>query len=204
MATVVMDHSLAEELRRERAAAGSDRGDEVWEGTYMMVPLPNNEHQEFVNRLAAIFQDTVGWDSGHIVLPGANVSDRVKGWEHNYRCPDVVVYLEGTHAKDCGTHWYGGPDVGVEVVSEDDRTRDKIPFYSNVGTRELLIVDRNPWSLELFRLTGKKLKSVGVSSGKKGRVLTSRILPLSFRLITGQPRPSIQVVRSTDGKTWKV
>ena len=204
MATVVLDRGLAEQLREERAAARSDRWDEVWEGTYMMVPLPNIEHQDFVIRLAAIFRDTLGWDSDDIVLPGANVSDRQKDWEHNYRCPDVVVYRAGTHAKNCGTHWYGGPDLAVEVVSEDDRTRDKIPFYSKVGTRELLVIDRDPWSLELLRLSAKKLRSVGVSSGKRGRILQSRVLPLSFRLVSGQRRPTIEVVRSTDGKTWTV
>ena len=51
MATVIMDERLADRLREERKAAGSDRWDEVWEGTYMMAPLPNNEHQE--NRDAA-------------------------------------------------------------------------------------------------------------------------------------------------------
>jgi Uma2 family endonuclease len=204
MATVVMDHRVGEQLQRERAIAGSDRWDEVWDGTYMMVPLPNIEHQDIVNRICAIFQDTVGWDSGDIVLPGTNVSDREKGWEHNYRCPDVVVYLAGTRAKKCNTHWCGGPDLAVEIVSDDDRTRDKIPFYSKVGTRELLVIDRDPWSLELLRLSAKKLKSAGTSAGKKGRVLQSRVLPLNFRLISGQPRPSIEVVRSTDGKTWKV
>jgi Uma2 family endonuclease len=204
MATVVMDSRFAEELREERAAAGSDRWDEVWEGTYMMVPLPNNEHQEIVSRLVIIFQETVGWDSGDIVLPGANVSDRRKGWEHNYRCPDVVVYLAGTKAKNCNTHWYGGPDLAVEISSDDDRTRDKIPFYSKVGTRELLVIDRNPWSLELLRRSGKKLKPIGISSGKKGRLLRSVVLPLSFRLISGKTRPAIEVTRSTDGKTWRV
>ena len=90
MATVIMDHLFAQRLRDERKAAGSDRWDEVWEGTYMMAPLPNNEHQQIVTRLAAIFQETVGWDSADIVLPGANVSDREKGWQHNYRCPTLL------------------------------------------------------------------------------------------------------------------
>jgi Uma2 family endonuclease len=204
MATVVLDSHIAEQLRQERAEAGSDRWDEVWEGDYMMAPLPNNEHQELVNRLAVIFLDTVGWDSGDIVLPGANVSDRVIGWEYNYRCPDIVVYKSDTRAANCDTHWNGGPDVAVEIVSDDDRTRDKVPFYSKVGTRELLVVDRDPWSLELFRLVGKKLKSVGISSGKRAIVLPSRILPLSFHLVRGKLRPMIEVVRSTDGKTWRV
>ncbi|MCI0333252.1 MAG: Uma2 family endonuclease [Planctomycetes bacterium] len=204
MATVVMDREFAERLRQERVAVGLDRWDEVWEGTYMMAPLPNAEHQQIATRLGAIFEETVGWNDETIVLVGANVSDRHKGWQHNYRCPDVVVYLPTTQARNYGTHWCGGPDFAVEIVSDDDRTRDKIPFYSKVGTRELLVIDRDPWSLELLRLSGKKLKSVGISFVKRGRPLESRVLPLSFRLVGGKRRPTIDVVRSTDGKTWQV
>ena len=52
MATVVMDRRIADELRQARAvAAGSDRWDEIWEGTYMMAPLPNIEHQDLVGAL---------------------------------------------------------------------------------------------------------------------------------------------------------
>ncbi len=204
MATVIMDHKFAEQLREERRVAGSDRWDEVWEGTYMMAPLPNIEHQDIVSRLVSIFRETLGWDSPDIVLPGTNVSDRMKGWTQNYRCPDVVVYLAGTQAKRYKTHWQGGPDFGVEIVSEDDRTRDKIPFYSQVGTRELLVIDRDPWRVELLRLAGKKLKSVGVSSGRKGRLLESHVLPLTFRLVSSKARPAIQVVRTSDKKEWLV
>jgi Uma2 family endonuclease len=204
MATVVMDRNFAEELRQARVEAGSDRWDEVWEGTYMMSPLPNNEHQEIVNRLAAILQDTVGWDTGDTVLPGTNVSDREKGWEFNYRCPDIAVYLAQTKAKNCRTHWCGGPDFAVEIVSPDDMVRDKLPFYGKVAMRELLIIDRDPWALELLRLSGKKLKTVGASAGKKGGFLRSSVLPLSYRLMAGKRRPTIEVIRSTDGKTWNV
>jgi hypothetical protein len=109
MATVIMDRKFAEELRQERAAAGGDRWDEVWEGTYMMAPLPNNEHQDLVGEFVSVLKMIVPRREG-TVLPGTNVSDREKGWEFNYRCPDVAVYLTGTKAKNCRTHWVGGPD----------------------------------------------------------------------------------------------
>jgi Uma2 family endonuclease len=204
MATVVMDRDVAEQLRRERAALGLDRWDEVWDGTYMMAPLPNPEHQQIALRLGAILEETLGWNDDTIVLVGTNVSDRGKGWLHNYRCPDVAVYLPETRARQYPTHFCGGPDFAVEIVSVDDQTRDKIPFYANVGTRELLIVERNPWRLELLRLRGKKLVSIGVSLGKRASVLPSRVLPLSFRLLAGKRRPAIEVVRSSDAKTWHV
>jgi Uma2 family endonuclease len=198
-----MDRSFAERLRKERAAAGSDRWDEVWEGTYMMAPLPNNEHQELVGAWVAVLRIVVPIDQG-LVFPGTNVSDRVKGWEFNYRCPDVAVYLAGTKAKNCRTHWCGGPDFAVEIVSPDDMVRDKLPFYGTVAMRELLIIDRDPWALELLRLSGKKLKTVGVSTGKKGRLLRSQVLPLSIRLTAGKLRPTIEVIRTTDGQSWKL
>jgi Uma2 family endonuclease len=202
MATVVMDRGFAERLRQERAAAGSDRWDEVWEGVYMMAPLPDIDHQELVGAMVDVLREIVPRDQG-IVLPGTNVSDREEGWTFNYRCPDVAVYLTGTRAKRCGTHWRGGPDFAIEIVSPDDMVRDKLPFYGKVAMRELLIVDRDPWSLELLRLSGRKLKSVGISSGKRGRFLLSEVLPLRFRLLGGKPRPTIEVVRS-DGTTWQV
>ena len=203
MATVVMDRKLAEELRQERIEAGSDRWDEVWEGTYMMAPLPNNEHQELVGAWVAVLRTIVRPGQG-LVFPGANVSDRVKGWEFNYRCPDVVLYLAGTKAKNCRTHWCGGPDFAMEIISPDDMVRDKFPFYGKVAMRELLIIDRDPWALELLRLSGKKLRSVGVSSGKRGRLLPSNVLPLSFRLVAGTRRPNIEVSRSTDKQSWTI
>jgi Uma2 family endonuclease len=203
MATVIMDPGFAERLRQERAAAGADRWDEVWEGTYMMAPLPDIEHQDIVGGLCEVLRVAVDRQQG-MVLPGTNVSDREKGWEQNYRCPDVVVYFSGTAAKQFTAHWCGGPDFGIEIVSDYDDTRDKIPFYSKVATRELLIVDRNPWSLELFRLDRKKLKSVGISSGKRERIIESRVLPLTFQLKSGKHRPTIEVVRTNDGKTWNV
>jgi Uma2 family endonuclease len=198
-----MDRGLAEQLREKRRAAGSDRWDEVWEGTYMMAPLPNNEHQDIIGGLVEVLREVLPRQSA-TVLPGANVSDRESEWTQNYRCPDVVVYFTNTPAKNCGTHWCGGPDFAVEITSPDDQTRDKTPFYSKIGTRELLIIDRDPWSLELLRLSAKKLKPVGVSTGKRAKTLQSRILPLSFRLIRGSHRPAIEVVRAADGKIWHV
>ena len=40
MATLITDPKLEEQLRAQRAEWGGDRYDEVWEGTYLMNPLP--------------------------------------------------------------------------------------------------------------------------------------------------------------------
>jgi len=207
MATLVMDSYVEEALKAERRASGADRFDEVWEGVYMMAPMPNDEHQGIVSRLGAILEEVVGWPGHGKVRPGVNVSDREEEWEHNYRCPDVVVFLQGTRARNCDTHWVGGPDFLVEVISPQDKSREKLDFYARVGTREVLLVDRDPWQLELYRLEGETFSLVGkstVQEATSGAVLQSKAVPLSLRLVPGDPRPQIEVTHHASEKTWLI
>jgi Uma2 family endonuclease len=204
MAVLVTDPDLEGQLIAERQASGGDRFDEVWEGTYVMAPLPNDEHQEIQTSLATIFKIVIDWPGLGLVRAGVNVSDREQGWKENYRCPDVVVFTKGTTARNCDTHWVGGPDFAVEVRSPGDRTPEKLPFYASVNVRELLVVERHPWSVELFRLTNGELVSVGQSVASDSRVRTSELIPLSFRLIPASARPTIQVEHRQTGQRWSV
>jgi Uma2 family endonuclease len=112
--------------------------------------------------------------------------------------------MKGTTARNCDTHWVGGPDFAVEVRSPGDRTPEKLPFYASVNVRELLVVECHPWSVELFRLTNGELVSVGQSVASGSRVLTSELIPLSFRLIPASARPTIQVEHRQTGPRWSV
>ena len=176
--------------------------DEVWDGVHVVSPSANNEHQGLVMDLGVIFHSVLHWSRVGLVRPAVNVSDREHQWEHNYRVPDLVVYLNGTTARDLDTHWMGGPDFAVEIVSRGDRSREKFDFYAKVGTRELLIIDRYPWILELYRLTEGVMQLVGKSSLDRPDVLVSEVLPLSFRLVEGEPRPRIEVVHSDGLQRW--
>ena len=199
MTALIADADLQRQVIARRRANGSDRWDEVWDGVYVLQPLPNNEHQAIVTRLCTVLDTIIGLTGRGQVLPGANVSNRDDDWTANYRCPDVVVFLTGTAAVNRDTHWLGGPDFAIEVVSPDDQTWDKLPFYESVGTRELLIVGREPWSLELYRLVDGRLQSVGASTIAAQAELASEIIPLSFRLHSGEPRPVIEI-RHRDGQ----
>jgi Uma2 family endonuclease len=204
MATLVTDPSLAEQLIDQRRVSGSDRWDEVWEGTYVMTPLPNIEHQGLVGRLTTILTAVVADAGLGHVFPGVNVSDQADDWTKNYRCPDVAVYLEGTQAENRDTYWLGGPDFLIEVVSPEDRTREKLDFYAKVGTREALLIDRDPWAGELWRLDDGQLKLAGTSSVENGEVLASEVVPLTFKLVTGENRPVIEVARTDEQRNWQV
>jgi Uma2 family endonuclease len=169
-----------------------------------MSPLSDIQHQILATRIAAIIQIALGPGEPGIAIAGVNVSDREDNWTKNYRCPDVAVVLKGCAAKNCGTHWCGGPDFLVEIVSPDDRSRQKFDFYARIGVRELLIIDRLPWSLELYRLEEDELQSVGRSSLEAQLQLQSTVLPLNFRLIAGQARPVIEVAHHDGRQVWQI
>jgi Uma2 family endonuclease len=202
MSVLILDPILAHEFRENRKTRQLDRWDEVWDGVLVVPAVPNNEHQRLVQRLSIPFSAIVDWDGGEQVQPGANVSDREKGWTKNYRIPDVLVFLIGNSAKDCGTHWCGGPDLAVEIVSPGDKPKQKLTFYAKVKTRELLIVDRDPWSLELYQLKSGKMRFVGHCDEANPAVLASAVLPLTFQLQPATPRPKILVAHTPTGQTW--
>jgi len=201
---VVTDPQDQQRLIAERQRSGADKFDEVWEGTYVMAPLANDEHQAIQLRLGAVFQTVVGWSGAGLVRAGVNVSDRDVDWTNNFRCPDVAVFMEGTTARNHDTHWLGGPDFAVEILSPGDRTPEKLPFYAKVKVRELLVVDREPWSVELYRLQDGELAPVGSIKPGDATSLTSNVLPLSFRLLAGTPRPSIEVAQRDSSQKWLV
>jgi len=205
VATLITDPQMEEQLLERRRAWGGDKFDEVWDGVYVMAPLANIEHMQLMANLTAAFVSALADQPGASVFPGVNVSDKRENWKDNYRCPDVAVVIPGSRAIDCDTFYFGGPDFVVEIASDYDRSREKFDFYACVGVRELLLVDRNPWQVELYRLEASELQLVGTSTPAGQQSLSSRVLPLTFRLL-GRPagRPQIEVVKPGTNERWLV
>ncbi len=141
---------------------------------------------------------------GDKILPGINVTDRDDDWTQNYRVPDLSVILAGNPCEDRESHYMGGPDFVVEILSPNDRAREKLGFYASIGVREILVVDRKPWALELYRLDGGELKLSGRSTPEAPDLLLSTVLPLVFRLQAGDPRPWIDIRRTEGQGKWTI
>lgn len=202
MKLVILDPDDQQRIIRRRQVTGADRYDEVWNGVYIMSPLADNEHQHLVATLTSGLFFALGDDGATRVYPGVNVSDQETGWERNYRCPDVAVFLPGNPAEDRETHYFGGPDFAVEIVSRYDRSRKKFRFYGSVGVRELLLVSRSPWSLELFRNHNGRWERLGKLKPGDPNAIASTVLPLTFRLVDATPRPKIAVERNDGSMQW--
>lgn len=202
MPAMVLDENLTERLLAERRALGNRTRDEVWDGVTYITPEPTNEHQDIAGFFYGIFWTLFGLRPGHRVQSTPNLSDRAEGWTDNFRNPDCTYFSPATQAEDQSTHWLGGPDFLVEVVSPGDMSRAKLPFYAAINTREVLILDRDPWQLELYQLRRGRLRLVGTARPGDGTALASHIVPLSFALIRGRPRPKIRITHTETEQQW--
>jgi Uma2 family endonuclease len=204
MDTLIVDPRVSERLIKERRAHGADRYDEVWRGVYVMSPAPNDEHQDISGGFTEIFRTVIDRQGLGKTRPGINLARDPEDWENDYRVPDVSVFLRDSQGVCHDTFWSGPPDFLVEITSPWDKTRDKLEFYSDQGTRELLLVDRDPWQLELYRLQRGQLVLVGSILPSDATSLESEVLPLRFRLAPGTPRPTIEIVSLDWQRSWIV
>jgi Uma2 family endonuclease len=202
MPVMVLDDALAQQILANReSSAGERQREEVWDGVTYIMPEADNSHDKIASFFHGVFWTVFGMSDKHALHFRVNVSDRAEDWKSNYRVPDLSLYLAGTQAKDAGTHWVGGPDFALEVVSRGDRSRDKLDFYASVGTREVLILDRDPWRIELYQLADGKLQLRGTAT-PGASALKSSVAPFTFELVRSQPRPNVKIVSTETGQEW--
>ena len=177
------DPRIFEPVRRHRLPGDppANLSDEVWDSEYVEMP-PHDV--ELCGLLADLTRTVPLLGDGFVASLGCNVSDREDDWRLNYRCPDFQIVGPDSTARNRETHFLGGPDLLVEIVSPGDRSRQKLGFYAAVGTRELFVLDREPWELELYRLAGGELRSVGTTA-PGGDPLRTEAVPLRWSLTAG-------------------
>ena len=202
MAMMVLDPDVEKQVLAERSGMDGSQYDEVWDGVYVVMPLSDDEHQGLVTEFGFVLTKVVGRPGLGEVFPGVNLSELAEGWEKNYCEPDVAVFLKNGRAIDRDTHWQGAADFLVEIINPGERIDWKIPRYARMGVVELLVIDRDPWSLELYRQENGQLTKVGQSTPAAADVLESQTVGLPFHLLPGEPRPQIQATHSASGREW--
>ena len=175
--------------------SGSEDRDEIWEGVTVVSPLANLEHQIFVGELTGFLILLVNRSKLGFVVPGCNVSDRDEGWTENFRIPDIAVFLHGGVGANRGAHLLGGPDFLIEVLSDDDRAPEKLPFYAANGVHEALYIRRDPWVVELYRNVEGILTLAETSTAETEAIVTCSVVPMAVRLIRDAEgsRPDIEI-----------
>jgi Uma2 family endonuclease len=168
MRTLVLDpppHQM-EELLERRRHMGADRHDEVWEGVYHMVPAASTAHS-FTAQQAAVLLDGPARAAGLRVSLEFNLG--VKG---DYRVPDL-----GVHTEPCSGIWIPTAAIVIEILSPEDETWEKLPFYAEHGVDELLIIDPASNSVRWFALQAGEYRAADQSEliGLSASELAARI-----------------------------
>lgn len=133
-------------------------------------------------RHGVIVARLVGWasycaghhDAGSVFTEP--VTCRLRLSKTKVRSPDVSFVSKARESILAEQTIDGPPDLVIEVVSSDSRTRDyreKFDEYEAAGVKEYWIVDPLYESIDLYRLTDGSF--VSVSSGSQG--FTSNVLP---------------------------
>ncbi|HTR72604.1 MAG TPA: Uma2 family endonuclease, partial [Solirubrobacteraceae bacterium] len=133
MRTLILDPTTAslDELLERRKRSGLDRLDEVWEGVLHMVPAPSGRHGDIESQLHAILRP-LAERAGLKMIGQSNLGAS----EHDYRVPDSSLHRSGAS----GT-WHATAALAIEIVSPNDETWEKLPFYADHQVDEVLIVD---------------------------------------------------------------
>lgn len=74
--------------------------------------------------------------------------------------------------------------MAVEIISEGEDPHATFALYAAVNTREVLVVERDPWAAELFTLLDGQLVSTGrsdVGNGGRAHECRSRADIQAFR-----------------------
>jgi len=79
-----------------------------------------------------------------------------------------------------------------------------LPFYASIRTRDVLLIDRDPWQIEQYVNRNGTMTLAGRSTPDEPGALTSTTLPFSFRLVAAIDRPLIELVYLPSGQTWQV
>jgi len=149
MRTVIIDPPS--DFLEERRRLGHDIRDEMWDGVVHVVPEPSTWHQHFAHRLAVVLfplAETKGLLATHetaLYRPGE---------DRDWRVPDLL-YAPFEHALNRGIE--GHAALVIEIRSPGDETYQKLPFYADVGCREVLVIDRDTCAVELFNVAEGEL-----------------------------------------------
>jgi Uma2 family endonuclease len=159
---------------QEYLALPGNRRVELANGTVEVLPPPTDAHQATA---AFLFASLHVFVSAHGLGKVRLAPLRVRLWPGTFRVPDVMFLAAGREHLRRVQYW-GGADLVMEVVSDDDRRRDLVTKrheYAAAGIDEYWIVDAREQRIAVLRRDGERYSEHG--SFERGQQATSARLP---------------------------
>jgi len=115
------------------------------------VPAPTGEHADIAQQLAVLLDGPARAAGLVPTMHQFNVGESV----HDFRVPDG-----GLHRDRPRGVWHATAALLVEIVSPDDESRAKLPFYAARGVDEVLLVDPADRTVTWLALGGGEYQPV--------------------------------------------
>lgn len=141
------------EFLDQRRSYGRDKRDEVWDGVLHMVPPARTNHVDIQQRLSFVLK-AIAERRGLRAYFEMGLFDPAVPEYENYRVPDLSV-VAPKHVSKRGIE--GRAELVIEVLSPNDESREKVPFYERMGVREVWLLDRERRTIEVFALAPPSL-----------------------------------------------
>ncbi len=167
------DHGWLERRRRE----GLDRFDEVWEGILHVVPQPSSDHQRFERGLERVIEP-IAEKQGLEVFHQLGLYDPDPE-TNNYRVPDLTV-VRPEHVSKRGAD--GRAELVIEVLSPNDESREKLPFFARCRIPEVWLVDPATREVEVYVLIDNAYR---IALPNRHRIIEAPRLGLELQVIDG-------------------
>lgn len=166
---------VPEEFLEERRRLGHDKRDELWEGVLHMVPPGSSIHGSIADELVAALRP-VSQRRGLLVRSGqTGLFDPAV--DKSYRVPDVTIG-RSEHLADRG---FESAELVIEVLSPNDESREKFPFFARVGVREVWLIEPKTRAFEVYTLRGGTYEAVELERG----ITTSPVLGVTLEIVDG-------------------
>ncbi len=133
---------VPQSLLDERRRLGIDVFDECWEGVLHLVPPPRKDHQNIAGDLQII----LGLRARTLGLRSTPETGYYAA-DDDWRVPDLIVAADDV-CSERGVE--GAAALVVEIRSPHDETDAKLAWYAARGADEILIVDPDTRTVELY------------------------------------------------------
>jgi len=131
--TIVAHGGVLDDWLQRRRALGLNKRDEMWNGIYHVTPHAHASHGRLAARLI-IGLDCAASAAGLIALTEFNL-----GVDGDFRVPDLG-FIPVTEEDQLGLY-VPSASVVVEILSPDDASYAKVPFYLAHGVHEVWLLD---------------------------------------------------------------
>jgi Uma2 family endonuclease len=142
-------------LLERRRRLGQDSMDEVWGGVLHMVPAPAHRHADLAQQLAVILDAPARAAGLQPTVSIFNLGDS----KNDFRVPDG-----GLHRPGAAEMWHPTAALVLEILSPDDETWEKLPFYAAHKVDELLILDPDTHQVHWLALTTGRYEPIEYSA----------------------------------------